>query len=202
MSLREAQKQLTRDRIVNSALQLFTDKGYSATTIDDIATAAGTTRMTFYAYYPTRLDLMSDFMGRVNSILDRIDASDHTSSAPALVDVVREGTLDGIYAWLVDRSELWKEFRPYLDVLDQAAAVDREVKTLLSAWHGEVIKDLVRGMEQEGRFDPSLRDIRATLAFTQLNYISTLWTLRSSKDKRQQALEVLAGSWFHLLCQH
>ncbi|MEO8282602.1 MAG: TetR family transcriptional regulator [Pseudarthrobacter sp.] len=42
-SLREAQKQLTRDVIVERALELFTEKGYAATTIDDIAAAAGTT---------------------------------------------------------------------------------------------------------------------------------------------------------------
>ncbi|WCI07753.1 helix-turn-helix domain containing protein [Arthrobacter sp. OVS8] len=51
-SLREAQKQLTRDMIVDRALELFTEKGYAATTIDEIAVAAGTTRATFYAHYP------------------------------------------------------------------------------------------------------------------------------------------------------
>lgn len=200
MSLREAQKQLTRDRIVQAALQLFVDKGYMATTIDDIATAAGTTRMTFYTYYPTRLDLMKDFMGRVNAILDRVDSEAHGSSAPALVDVVRAGAAQGINSWLLNRSELWTEFRPYLDALDQAAAVDREAKALLAAWHEEVIADLVQGMEEAGRFDRSTRAIRASLAFTQLNYVSTLWSLRTSSAKRKQALQVLAESWMHLLC--
>ena len=57
-NLREAQKQMTRRLLLESGLRLFKTKGYAATTVDDIATAAGTTRVTFYAYFPSRSELM------------------------------------------------------------------------------------------------------------------------------------------------
>ncbi|BAS12324.1 hypothetical protein AHiyo8_06270 [Arthrobacter sp. Hiyo8] len=199
-SLREAQKQLTRDVIVERALELFTEKGYAATTIDEIAAAAGTTRVTFYAYYPSRSDLMRDFMSRVNAVLDRADGPDSASTAVELVDVVRDGKLPGILAWLESRAALWPVFRPYLDVLDEAAAVDREVRTLVEGWHEEVISDLVRGMQLAGRFPEETHHIRGTLAFTQLDYVATLWTRRKLEPNRDHALEVLADSWYHLLC--
>lgn len=199
-SLREAQKQLTRDVIVERALELFTEKGYAATTIDEIAAAAGTTRVTFYAYYPSRSDLMRDFMARVNAVLDRADGPDSASTAVELVDVVRDGKLPGILAWLESRAALWPVFRPYLDVLDEAAAVDREVRTLVEGWHQEVISDLVRGMQLAGRFPEETHHIRGTLAFTQLDYVATLWTRRKLEPNRDHALEVLADSWYHLLC--
>jgi AcrR family transcriptional regulator len=199
-SLREAQKQLTRDRIVERALELFIEKGYAATTIDEIAAAAGTTRVTFYAYYPSRTDLMKDFMARVNIMLDRAYGPNSTSTAAELVDVVREGELEGILAWLESRAALWPVFRPYLDVLDEAAAVDPEVRTMVDSWHEEVISDLVRGMELAGRFQEETRHIRGTLAFTQLDYVATLWTRRKYEPNREHALEVLADSWYHLLC--
>ncbi|MGY3567231.1 TetR/AcrR family transcriptional regulator [Sinomonas sp. RB5] len=199
-SLREAQKQLTRDRIVERALELFIEKGYAATTIDEIAAAAGTTRVTFYAYYPSRTDLMKDFMARVNTMLDRAYGPNSTSTAAELVDVVREGKLAGILAWLESRAALWPVFRPYLDVLDEAAAVDPEVRAMVDSWHEEVISDLVRGMELAGRFQEATRHIRGTLAFTQLDYVATLWTRRKYEPNREHALEVLADSWYHLLC--
>lgn len=201
MSLREAQKQLARDRIAQAALGLFLEQGYASTTIDEIATAAGTSRMTFYSYFPTRLDLMKDFLGRVNAILDRFNDPQHASSAPDLVEVVSIGTYESILAWLQNRSELWGEFRPYLDVLDEAAAVDRDIKPLLGSWHQEVIADMVRGMKSAGRFDQESRQIRATLAFTQLNHVSTMWSLRAEAPHRDHALKILADSWLHLLCQ-
>ena len=199
-SLREAQKQLTRDTIVERALELFTGKGYAATTIDEIAAAAGTTRVTFYAYYPTRADLMKDFMARVNAVLDRADGPDSASTAADLVDVVRAGELSGILAWLESRAALWPVFRPYLDVLDEAAAVDREVRELVDGWHEEVISDIVRGMQLADRFPEETRHIRGTLAFTQLDYVATLWTRRKLESNREHALDVLAESWYHLLC--
>ncbi|MGO4494023.1 TetR/AcrR family transcriptional regulator [Arthrobacter sp. 2YAF22_2] len=199
-SLREAQKQLTRDMIVERALALFTEKGYAATTIDEIAAAAGTTRVTFYAYYPSRSDLMRDFMARVNAVLERADGPDRTSTAAELVDVVRDGKLPGILAWLESRAALWPVFRPYLDALDEAAAVDREVRTLVEGWHEEVISDIVRGLQQAGRFAEETHHIRGTLAFTQLDYVATLWTRRKFEPNRDHALEVLADSWYHLLC--
>jgi AcrR family transcriptional regulator len=199
-SLREAQKKLTRDMIVERALELFTEKGYAPTTIDEIAAAAGTTRVTFYAYYPSRSDLMRDFMARVNAVLDRADGPESGSTAADLVDVVRAGELPGILAWLESRAALWPVFRPYLDVLDEAAAVDREVRAMVEGWHEEVISDLVRGMQLAGRFSEESHHIRGTLAFTQLDYVATLWTRRKLEPNREHALEVLADSWYHLLC--
>ncbi|MDQ0850570.1 AcrR family transcriptional regulator [Arthrobacter sp. B3I9] len=199
-SLREAQKKLTRDMIVERALELFTEKGYAGTTIDEIAAAAGTTRVTFYAYYPSRSDLMRDFMARVNSVLDRADGPESGSTAADLVEVVRAGELPGILAWLESRAALWPVFRPYLDVLDEAAAVDREVRTMVEKWHEEVISDLVRGMQLAGRFTEETRHIRGTLAFTSLDYVATLWTRRKLEPNREHALEVLSESWYHLLC--
>ncbi|MFF2029260.1 TetR/AcrR family transcriptional regulator [Arthrobacter sp. NPDC058192] len=200
-SLREAQKQLTRDVIVERALELFTEKGYAATTIDEIAAAAGTTRATFYAYYPSRSDLMRDFMARVNAVLDRADGPERGSTAAELVDVVRNGELPGILAWLESRAALWPVFRPYLDVLDDAAAVDRDVRAMVEEWHEEVISDIVRGMQLAGRFSEETHHIRGTLAFTSLDYVATLWTRRKYEPNREHALEVLADSWHHLLCE-
>ena len=199
-SLREAQKQLTRDTIVERALELFTSKGYAATTIDEIAAAAGTTRVTFYAYYPSRTDLMKDFMARVNAVLDRSSEPGRPSTAAELVDVVRSGELAGILAWIESRAELWPVFRPYLDVLSDAAAVDADVRSMLEAWNEEVISDMVRGMELAGRFPAETRHLRGTLAYKQLDYVATLWTRRRMEPNREHAVEVLADSWHHLLC--
>jgi len=114
--------------------------------------------------------------------------------------VVRAGEVPGILAWLESRAALWPVFRPYLDVLEEAAAVDRDVRALVEGWHEEVISDLVRGMELAGRFPAQTRHIRGTLAFTSLDYVATLWTRRKFEPNREHALEILADNWHHLLC--
>ncbi|HSN36239.1 MAG TPA: hypothetical protein VLT34_07810 [Arthrobacter sp.] len=71
---------------------------------------------------------------------------------------------------------------------------------MVRGWHEEVISDIVRGMQLAGRFSPETHDIRGTLAFTQLDYVATLWTRRKLEPNRDHALVVLADSWYHLLC--
>ena len=54
---RQRKKTATRDRIRASALQLFREHGYEATTVEQIAAAAGVSHMTFFRYFPTKEDV-------------------------------------------------------------------------------------------------------------------------------------------------
>lgn len=58
LSLREAQKALTRERIQNAARELFYTSGYSAVTIEQIAAAAGTRRSTLYTHFRDKEDIL------------------------------------------------------------------------------------------------------------------------------------------------
>jgi AcrR family transcriptional regulator len=52
--LRERKKTETRRRIQQHALRLFQAKGYEATTVEEIAAAAGVSHMTFFRYFPNK----------------------------------------------------------------------------------------------------------------------------------------------------
>jgi AcrR family transcriptional regulator len=51
-----------RDLILQEASRLFTDKGFSATSLEDIARAVGIKRESLYYYYPGRYDLLYDII--------------------------------------------------------------------------------------------------------------------------------------------
>ncbi|MDQ5835101.1 MAG: TetR/AcrR family transcriptional regulator [Actinomycetota bacterium] len=52
--LRERKKQRTREQIVEAAMGLFAERGYQATTIADIASAAEVAPRTFFSYFPSK----------------------------------------------------------------------------------------------------------------------------------------------------
>jgi len=56
--LRERKKAQTRHNLQQQALRLFSEKGYEATTVEQIAAAAGVSSMTFFRYFPTKEDVV------------------------------------------------------------------------------------------------------------------------------------------------
>ena len=47
-----------RERLVVAAVDLFTEQGYDATTVAQIAERAGVTKSTFFRYFPDKRELL------------------------------------------------------------------------------------------------------------------------------------------------
>ncbi|MEO9326421.1 TetR family transcriptional regulator [Gordonia aurantiaca] len=54
IGLREQHKQRTRKAIREAAVRLFAEQGYTKTTVEQIAEAAGVSHTTFFRYFPTK----------------------------------------------------------------------------------------------------------------------------------------------------
>ena len=67
---REQQKQARREAIFRAAATLFAERGYGATTVEDIARAAGVTVPTFYAYVPSKADLVAALYESDRALID------------------------------------------------------------------------------------------------------------------------------------
>ncbi|MDT0270485.1 helix-turn-helix domain-containing protein [Streptomyces sp. DSM 44915] len=57
-TLRERQRSETRHAIQAHAVRLFTERGYDAVPVTDVAEAAGVSAMTVYRHFPTKEDLV------------------------------------------------------------------------------------------------------------------------------------------------
>jgi AcrR family transcriptional regulator len=95
--LRERKKQRTREQIVEAAMRLFAERGYHATTIADIATAASVAPRTFFTYFPSKEAV-------VFHNLDR----DLDSLASALRDrLPGETAFDALRRWIDAMFDQW-----------------------------------------------------------------------------------------------
>jgi AcrR family transcriptional regulator len=56
--LRQRKRQQTRDRLTRAAMNLFRDRGFEATTLDDIAAAADISRRSFFHYFASKEDVV------------------------------------------------------------------------------------------------------------------------------------------------
>ncbi len=57
---RESRKLANKQTILKTAEEVFLEKGYSATTTDEIAERAGVTKRTLYSYFPSKVALYVD----------------------------------------------------------------------------------------------------------------------------------------------
>ena len=56
--LRERKKLATRLAIHEAGMQLFAERGFAATTVDEIAEAAGVSRATVFSYFPSKEEIV------------------------------------------------------------------------------------------------------------------------------------------------
>jgi AcrR family transcriptional regulator len=199
-NLRQAQKQMTRRLLLDAGLELFTTRGYAATKVDDIATSAGTTRVTFYAYFPSKSDLMRALIDeRLNEILQRSRSAERGSTGQDLVAAVADGSPRAIREWLRGAADMWPTVRPIIRAGRDAAAVDPELRHLVDSWMEEAIGDIEDGLDRAGRLAPHQRRFRGVLAMAELDYVAQHWGDIDWKVDREQMLEELSASWVRLL---
>jgi AcrR family transcriptional regulator len=70
-SLRATKKRETAERIYQAALRLFRERGYAATTVDDIAQAAHVAKGTFFNYFATKDAVLAHLGERQMEMLER-----------------------------------------------------------------------------------------------------------------------------------
>ena len=193
-TLRETQKLQTRRLLLDTALTCFEVKGYAATTIDDIAGGAGTTRTTFYLHFSSKAQLMQ-------AVIRDIDEVFTSADDPPLSTVIERGERALVEAWLSRKFDQWADVRSQLTAAYQVAAVDLEIQAGLDAWFEDVAGAIHEGLDRAGRFDAETRRIRAVLAFGQLEYLSKRWLRVGWAVDREICLRTLTDSWCHLLAE-
>jgi mycofactocin system transcriptional regulator len=82
----------TREEIEREAMRLFTARGFDATTVDDIAAAAGIGRRTFFRYFGSKNDVVwGRFDEGLASLRERLAAA---PGERPLADVLREAIVE------------------------------------------------------------------------------------------------------------
>ena len=82
LPMRDARRNFTRARICEAANDVFFERGFEATTVEQIAEAAGTQRSTLYTHFRDKKEILAaiaeGYTLAVNDIFDRLPATSPT----------------------------------------------------------------------------------------------------------------------------
>ena len=89
-SLRDRRKRRTAEAIVAAALELFAERGFERTTIDQIAAAADISRRTFFRYFADKEEL---FFAEDERLLEVVEATlDAAPAGEPVLELARRAT--------------------------------------------------------------------------------------------------------------
>lgn len=189
---------MTRRLLLDAAMERFVSSGYAATTIDEIASTASTTRVTFYAYFASKSEIVKAL------IIERLEpelalASEGCATGPALIDAVAAGTREQLGVWIRETAAHWPTVQPIIRICRAAQAIDPDLGAGIDLWLEDAIDDISAGLAKADRFEADSRQVRGALAMGQFDYVSQRWTDGAWGVDQERMCELLTESWFQLL---
>jgi AcrR family transcriptional regulator len=190
-SLREEQKALTRHRVLEAAVSVFEEKSFVGATIEDIARAAGVTRVTVYAHFPGKDEIIRAVAERTYVITD-----DVFSALAAIPAWSRAAIRD----WLDGAAPRWREMAPSIRVLASAGPVvgrgDRARDYF--AEHERYVTMLGDPARWRDTPQAEVRQ-RVLMALLQVESFLSVWLAGGWPMETADPLALLADSLCHLL---
>lgn len=190
-SLREAKRKVTQDRLIAAAAAAFRCKHYVDVTVDDISDRAGTSRATFYLYYPSKakvlLDCLHDFRLGLEELWDHFEK-------------LEEVTVAALEDWLIAYVGLYEKHKSLLNTMHQAEAVEPEFRNSAIA----VVKDTIARWQRldvvRAVIEPSEDlELRLLLFTAELDRFLYLWIIHGIEVNREKAIRKLAEHWYDVL---
>jgi AcrR family transcriptional regulator len=137
-SLRERKKARTRAAIAQAALALFTERGYAAVTLADVAAAAEVGQRTLFRYFPDKEELLFAQDEGVRAQLRAALAARPAQEPPAAAVLEAMAALAGLW------QPRHAEGRARRALIDAAAPLQARERAKHAAYEAELAAELVR----------------------------------------------------------
>jgi AcrR family transcriptional regulator len=191
---RAEQKTVTRNRVLGAAVRVFGEKSFVGASMEDIARAAGVTRVTVYAHFGGKTEIIRALSDQVFDIAGAVytDLADRPQWTRA---VIRD--------WLDAAVTRWRELAPTIHALAAAGPMvagdtDRSRDRYLGA-HERYVATLAEDRHRWRGVARADARQRALMAVLQLESFLSLWIAAGWEPETGDPLDLLADTLCHVL---
>lgn len=183
LSLRERQKLQTRTHLLETSARLIGERGYTESTIEDIARAAGMSRATLYSYFPSKEAI-------VRALVEELwaGAEELYRAFGDLTDWSRPAVRE----WMSRVVDTWESSGDQLRV---GAARLVNYDDFYLEYHQRFVRALTANTELWSRFPADEAERRALLLISGLELFLNTWLVRGWPHDREGAIDTLTDVW-------
>jgi AcrR family transcriptional regulator len=179
---------LTRDAIWSAALNLFAENGFEQTTVEEIATAAGVARRTFFRQFESKSDLMSYPVIRYG-----------ISMTTAIEGCPEGSSLSALFRYVVGHVAQQTTGDPRIRKLMAIAATQRSAREAHLSGAADLQDRVAMAFTARG-LEPITAGIMAELTLSTLSMSYRIW-YRSQRQGVAAAVEQVLSTLSQVLCQ-
>jgi AcrR family transcriptional regulator len=171
----------TSSLIQDKAREVFLERGYHGTKVEDIADAAGVSRASFYTYFPSKRDVLLALGTDAFQAMDK--------NLNDMQELVKEGDSDIVERVVRSYMELLDEHGGFILVWGQAGFEDPELRAagMRSKLHSARRLARMFGLDS-GDDDPGLVGLALQVMIDRYWYYQQVAGLPSTRDKAVETL--------------
>ena len=188
---RVEQKRATREALIESARALFVDSGYTSTTAEAIAKAAGVSRATFYLHFRSKAEIVQWHMSALEQPI---------REAYQRLDALVDPSLDEVTDWLDEHALFWRAHRAEFASMEQALSHEALVSDEWFAMLRRVASGMENLLGRQSSDDARLRaqlHVTSMLMSTDRNFHFAL--VQGHDEDFDLLVSVLAEQWLYCL---
>jgi len=176
----------TRDRIIEAAIEVLADRGYSSAGIQEIIDKAGTSKGSFYFHFPSKEKMVSQLVNQMGErLIQKVDDSIQSQPTP-----LHRVSL-GINTLISTFSKQQKIARILLlNVMGHGITTD---KLFLPTWNrfSQLIETELKDAVSQGQIDPIDTALLAKVWLGALHEIIVQWLLTNEPNPLSQTIPEL-----------
>jgi AcrR family transcriptional regulator len=174
-TLQARKQQFVRDAIWDAAIDLFAQKGFDETTVDDIAELAGVSRRSFFRYFSSKSDLMAQgIVSYGTALTDAIQSCPRTYS---FTEVFQETVLQ-----VAKLSAANSRTRKIMQIAAEYPAAREAQLSRLAEVQDHVAEAFARRCKKGGKSDWMMANLLAGLTLSILGAIFRSWFDNNPSD--------------------
>jgi AcrR family transcriptional regulator len=180
VSLQARKQDFVREAIWTAAIDLFAEKGFEATTLDDIIAAAGTSRRTFFRYFESKRDLIAQpIVSYGASLITAIESCPQNAST---AELFRHVVLE-----VAQRTVADPRMRKVMAIAAKYPAAREAQLSRLAEVQDRIAQGFTRRFK-----DDLTAHVLASLTFSALSLTYRVWFSQGRKDIASAAQKVFA----------